>query len=142
MSTTRKKSTAYWIHIVITLVIMIGFGFLPAPAPITPFGMQMLGIFFGMVYGWSTVDQIWPSLLGLVLLAICDYNTIDDVLIEGWGSSTVFVIVLVLVFSQAISVMQGFPNGSLLRPSTTKSFLVGHGCLQQCLFLRRFSLAL
>lgn len=83
MSTTRKKSTAYWIHIVITLVIMIGFGFLPAPAPITPFGMQMLGIFFGMVYGWSTVDQIWPSLLGLVLLAICDYNTIDDVLIEG-----------------------------------------------------------
>ncbi len=103
MSTLRKKSSTYWINITITLIIMIGFGFLPAPTPITPFGMQMLGIFFGMVYGWSTVDQIWPSLLGLVLMAICDYNTISNVLIEGWGSSTVFVIVLVLVFSQAIS---------------------------------------
>lgn len=104
MSTeTKKRSSTYWIHVAITLLIMIGFGFLPGPGPITHFGMQMLGIFFGMVYGWSTLDQIWPSLFGLVMLALTDYNTIENVLIEGWGSSTVFIIILVLIFSQAIS---------------------------------------
>lgn len=104
MSTATKKTpVSYWIHIAITLIIMIGFGFLPGPGPITTHGMQMLGIFIGMVYGWSAVDQIWPSLFGIVMLSIYDYNAIADVIIEGWGSTTVFVIILVLVFSQAIS---------------------------------------
>lgn len=104
MSTGMKKSTSLeWIHIAVTLIIMIGFGFLPAPAPITPYGMRMLGIFIGMVYGWSTVDQIWPSLFGLVMLAVYDYDTMANVLLQGWGSTTVFIIILVLIFSQAIS---------------------------------------
>lgn len=104
MAVGMKKGTSLeWIHIAITLTIMIGFGFLPAPPPITQYGMQMLGIFIGMVYGWSTVDQIWPSLFGIVMLAVYDYDTIANVLLQGWGSTTVFIIVLVLIFSQAIS---------------------------------------
>ena len=41
-STTEKKSILRWVHIAITVFFMFGFGFLLAPEPITPLGMQML----------------------------------------------------------------------------------------------------
>ena len=99
----KTKDFSYWIHMAITIVIMVGFGYLPAPEPVTPFGMQVLGIFIGMVYGWSMVDQIWPSLFGIIMLAVVDYDTIGNLLIAGWGSGTVWTIVMVLVFAQAVS---------------------------------------
>ena len=99
----KTKDSSYWIHMAITIVIMVGFGYLPAPAPVTPFGMQVLGIFIGMVYGWSMVDQIWPSLFGIIMLAVVDYDTIANIIIAGWGSGTVWTIVMVLVFAQAVS---------------------------------------
>lgn len=54
----RKKSMTYYINSVITIVIMFGFGQLPAPAPITPLGMQILGIFLALLFGWTFVDQV------------------------------------------------------------------------------------
>lgn len=50
-STTEKKSILRWLHIAITVFFMFGFGFLPAPEPITPLGMQMLGVFLGLFMG-------------------------------------------------------------------------------------------
>ena len=41
--------------------------------PITEVGMTVLGVFIGMVYLWSTVDSIWPSLLGLLLVGFAGY---------------------------------------------------------------------
>lgn len=29
----KTKDSSYWIHMAITIVIMVGFGYLPAPAP-------------------------------------------------------------------------------------------------------------
>jgi sodium-dependent dicarboxylate transporter 2/3/5 len=49
------------------LAIVAGFGFLPAPAPMTPLGMKVVGMFLGIVVLWSTVDLIWPSLLGILV---------------------------------------------------------------------------
>lgn len=100
---TANKNIVYWIHIIVTVTIMIGFGYLPAPDPITPFGMKILGIFLGMIYGWSTVDQIYPSLFGLVMLALVDYSTFDSVLIAGWGTSTVWSTILIMTFAQALT---------------------------------------
>ena len=55
MTKTTTKKDLLWFHVVITALIMFGFGFLPAPEPVTPVGMKMLGVFLGLIYGWSLV---------------------------------------------------------------------------------------
>ncbi len=64
----KKGSGSYYIHMAIGLGVMILFFFLPAVDPITPLGMKVVGIFLMMVYTWSTLDTLWPSMLGLVML--------------------------------------------------------------------------
>lgn len=54
---------------VLILTVMIFFRFIPAPDPITPIGMTVIGIFLGCVIGWCSGYLIWPSLLGLIVLA-------------------------------------------------------------------------
>ena len=62
---TDNKSIKYYIKSAIVLIIMFGFRYLPAIDPITPQGMHVLGIFIGLLVGWSTVGIIWPVLLHL-----------------------------------------------------------------------------
>ena len=66
MSTQSK----YYFHTAIVFLFVFGFGFLPPLAPITTEGMKVAGIFIGVIYGWSTVGMIWPSLLGLFALCL------------------------------------------------------------------------
>ena len=44
------KDTKYFIHSVIGIVIMFGFGYLPPFAPVTPLGMKYIGILLWMIY--------------------------------------------------------------------------------------------
>ena len=73
-NTEAKKSNGIepklLIHIAITVLLMFFFRFLPAPAPITPYGMAIIGIFFGLVYAWTMSSLIWPSLLSLAALGV------------------------------------------------------------------------
>lgn len=57
------------LHIIIGVIITFGFGYLPAPAPLTPIGMTMIGYFIGVVYLWSLVDLGWPSIFGVVIVS-------------------------------------------------------------------------
>ena len=43
-STTKSPQMAYYINSFITVLLMVGIGFLPAPDPITPMGMKIVGI--------------------------------------------------------------------------------------------------
>ena len=81
----------YYINSVITIVIMFGFGQLPAPAPITPLGMQILGIFLALLFGWTFVDQVWPSILGFIALSLTGYAPLAGLMKEGFGNNTVLL---------------------------------------------------
>ncbi len=89
--TLRKKSITYYINAVITIVIMFGFGHLPAPAPITPLGMQILGIFLALLFGWTFVDQVWPSILGFIALSLTGYAPLAGLMKDGFGNNTVLL---------------------------------------------------
>ena len=41
----KNKDVKYYVNSAICLALMLGFGYLPPLAPITPLGMQILGIF-------------------------------------------------------------------------------------------------
>ena len=50
----KGYSPMMYVHIIITLFLMFGFGFLPPFATLTPMGMRLLGTFLGVIYGYST----------------------------------------------------------------------------------------
>lgn len=93
------------VHIVISLAIMILFKFIvPASDPLTPLGVEVIGIFLGMLYGWLIAnDSFWPSIFGLILLGLSDYSTVGGVLKDGFGNSTVLLIFFFYAFTNIIS---------------------------------------
>lgn len=63
----KEKNTAYYIKSIIGLAIMVFFGMIPAPAPMTQTGMIVLGQFFGLIFLWTCVDMVWPTFAAIVL---------------------------------------------------------------------------
>ena len=66
----EKKDVMYYVHSVICLAIMFGFGRLAPFEPLTPLGMNLIGIFLGVLYGWIFIDIIWPSIAGLLAMTL------------------------------------------------------------------------
>ena len=74
MSEAKKKRSLYPLHLVIGLGLIALFWIMPPIDPITPLGMRCAGAFLGMVYLWSTCDTLWPSLVGLFMLALSGFD--------------------------------------------------------------------
>lgn len=112
---TKKMSWLYWLHIAIGLGLMLGFPMLTPVEPITEVGMWVAGILLGMVYLWSTVDSIWPSLLGLLVLALCSgytgdvtgYAAIQKVFMGAIGSDVVLTVLLGMILFGTIEHVGG-----------------------------------
>lgn len=68
-----KNKPSYYLWMLIIIFCMFGFRLFPAIEPLTPVGMQVVGVFLGMVIGWSTVGLLWPSILGLVAVGFTGY---------------------------------------------------------------------
>ena len=69
----KKKMSLYPIHAIIGVAITVIFWVIPQIDPITPVGMRCVGAFLGMVYMWSAIGTLWPSLYGLFAIAISGY---------------------------------------------------------------------
>lgn len=100
-----QKKDKYAIHVILVLAITFGFRFIPAPAPITETGMALIGIFFGMIYGWLIAGQnlVWPSLLALFALATTDYGTAVQVSQKAFGSEMVVLMISSMMIIGAAS---------------------------------------
>ena len=90
------NSTGYYIHSLICVVLMFGLGHLPAPSPITPTGMHVVGIFIGMIYGWLTVGMTWPSILGITALGFSGRMTVVQAFQSGFGNNTILLIFFIV----------------------------------------------
>lgn len=67
---TASSEAMYYMHSFFCLAIMFGFGQLPPLEPLTPLGMNLIGIFIGLLYGWIFIDIVWPSMAGLLALML------------------------------------------------------------------------
>lgn len=103
MERISSKQKIYYLNSVITIFIMVGGRFIPPVSSITPYGMEVLGIFLGSIYGWITVGFIWPSFLAMVLLGISDYGNMEAVFAEGFSNSVPLQIMISFIFFEAIS---------------------------------------
>lgn len=87
-----KKFDVKYIHYIITAIIIIGCHFMPQVGPITPMGMAVMGTFIGVIYGWTFLDMIWPSIFGLVSLGYI--VGMQNVLTASLGSPVIGLCIL------------------------------------------------
>ncbi len=100
-----KLTPFYAINSIIAIAIMIGFKYVvPASDPLTPVGVEILGIFLGVVYGWLIVGDIfWPSLFGLVFIGLSDWSTVANVFKTGFGHNNVMLMLFFFLFTNIIN---------------------------------------
>ena len=67
-----RKRAVYWIHTFVYFLLTFCFGYLPFHA-LTPFGMNIVGIFIGLLYGWTFIGFVWPSMMSIFALGLCGY---------------------------------------------------------------------
>lgn len=99
-----KKDTKYYLKCAIGIFIMFGFGLLPPVEPITELGMSVLGVFVGVVFLWSTVDLLWPSVLALVAFAFVGYGGgLTTILTMALSNDTVWICIMAMAVLGVIS---------------------------------------
>lgn len=98
---TVKKDKLY-LHIAVMLFLIIGSWFIPATGTVTPVGMRLIGIFVAMLYGWTTVGMLWPSLLGMVALALSGPLTMKEFIAISFGNETIVYIIFIFIFTGVI----------------------------------------
>lgn len=103
LPTVNKPSMGIYIHVIIILAFTFGFGCLPSFGEITPLGMRTLGIFIGLIYGWSTIGMIWPSFLGLFALSLLPNTGAIEIFKAGFGDRITMVIFFLLLFAGLIN---------------------------------------
>lgn len=99
----KKENTIYSVHALLCLLIMFGFGRLPAVSPLTQLGMQLIGIFFGLLYGWIFVGNIWPSLAGLLALMLVVGMKPKALLNSSFGDPIVVMMFFIFIFCATIN---------------------------------------
>ncbi len=107
MSTLVKKqyTTKEIVNMVVVAFLMFGFGYIIPPfATVTEMGMRILGIFLGLVYGYTVWSIVPVSIMGIVAFGICGFNASFNATIAAtMGSSTVFQSMMLFFTSGAIA---------------------------------------
>lgn len=105
----QKVHWTYWLHLAIGFGFMFIFPQLSPIEPITEVGMYVLGAFIGMVYLWSAVDSIWPSLVGLMVIAMSGfipeqtgYAAVKTLFMNAFGAETVLTVMLGMFLFAAV----------------------------------------
>lgn len=82
---------------------MLGFGQLPPFPPLTPLGMNLIGIFLGVLYGWIFIEIVWPSLAGLLALMLVGGMKPVQLLNKSFGDPIVQMMFFIFVFCATIN---------------------------------------
>lgn len=98
-----KKTINRYINSAVALLIIAAFHFAPTFSTLTRTGMDISGIFIGVIYAFSTVDIIWPALLGIVLLGTTELYSMTEAFSSAFGNDTWLFILFILTFAAIIN---------------------------------------
>lgn len=106
MSTIAKKKggqpTRPFI-ILLSFILILFTRFLPPPAGMTVAGMQVLGIFAGVLLLWLTVSIDWPSLLCIAALAFVPGLKMNTILSSSFGNATFAFLMFTFMCTYALA---------------------------------------
>lgn len=81
----KKQNTFYYLKVLLFFLILFSVGLLPPFAQITPLGMDILGIFCALIFGWIFLEMGWTSIVGLIAIGLTDYATVTTAFTTGFG---------------------------------------------------------
>lgn len=93
------KNRKYYGALLITGVTIFGGRFLPPFGEITQYGMTIISIFAGVIFGYCTIGMILPSFMALLALGFSDWGNVPFVLQKALGNETVLYIISILLLS-------------------------------------------
>lgn len=99
----KNDRASYWIRVAIWLALSVMGWLLPAGEIITPYGMKVVGIFAGLMFGWICLDLIYPSLLAVILMAFAGGTAVAQGFFAGFAYEIVVIIFILCTFIQYIS---------------------------------------
>jgi sodium-dependent dicarboxylate transporter 2/3/5 len=94
-----KKNTLLLINGVIAILIYIIISGIPAPEPITPVGMNILGIIIGLIYGLITIDPVIPSIIAVILVGFSGYTGVVPAILGAAGNFVCMIALALMLFS-------------------------------------------
>ncbi len=74
--------------ILVSMMFIMFFKFVPAPRGLSQPAMQVVGIFFGVLILWMAISIDWPSMLCLAALAFVPGVKMNGILSSGMGNAT------------------------------------------------------
>ena len=98
MSNSTAPVSRRAIHSLVGVSIMILFRYLPLGLPeITPVGMEIIGVFIGTLYLWTTVDPVWSSILSIFMIGVSSYAPMNQVLSAAFGNPVVIQMLFLMI---------------------------------------------
>lgn len=120
VQTDAKKIGLKWLNIAVVLFFMFIFGRIVPPfATVTPVGVNVIGVFLGVIYGWGTCGMLWPSLLGMVALGMTGLFGVSDAIALGMGNQMVLFMILMLIVVENMNqsgIITNIANWMIARP--------------------------
>lgn len=100
-----QKKTSYYINAAISIGLMLLFRFIPPFATLTPFGMTIIGIFLGALWGWVKCNMIWPSVLAIILVGMTEYSEtgIAGAITSVCNNSNVQLVILIMIIGALLT---------------------------------------
>lgn len=96
----KKYNALFWTKVIIVLFFMFGFGnCVPPLASLDQLGMNVLGIFIGLLFAWMTIGYIWPSLLSLLALRVAGYDTMNSLLAGSFGNNVTIFVLFIFIYT-------------------------------------------
>ena len=94
------KLNKNYIHFAIGCLIMFAFRMLPVGLlpQVTEVGLQVMGIFIGTIYLWTTIDPLTSSLWAIVMLALSDLAPVGAVITAVFGNPVVVQMFFLMIF--------------------------------------------
>lgn len=92
-----------YFHMFVSFIFMFFFRYLPTFSTVTLEGMQILGVFIGVVYGWLFVGMLWTSLLTFLALSMTSVITIGEIFVRGFGNNVFMMVFFMWILSAALS---------------------------------------
>jgi len=97
MSSQTQKKDLFYLHVVIYFLLTFGVSLLP-PIGVTAYGMKIIGVFLGLIYGWTFLGFVWPSLFSMIALGFTGYDAPAKIIASGLGHATVLFTIFVFIF--------------------------------------------
>lgn len=99
---TKNKGIMTLIHVAVGIAIALVFANLTPPAPLSQYGLTVVGLFIVTNYWFATIGMIWPSILSITLYVLLTGAEAAASVTPILGSTTVWQVVMLMPICGAL----------------------------------------